>query len=140
MSAVATEHRTAKGFSWSKLIAVLMIVGLLAGIAIPLYLDQVKKAHDAKVKSDLNTVANAIVAAVSEDQTEPPVLAVSGRTVTLDGNTIATLSAGMVLGTLHWVNADQWCIDATDPAGKHAEDPGYKYKVADKKTETGQCS
>lgn len=140
MTAVDTEHRSVQGFAWSKVFAVLLIVGLLAGIAVPLVLDQVKKRHDARVTSDLNTVANGIAAAVGEDQTEAPVLAVSGRTVTVDGSIITTLSPGVALGTLQWDSADKWCIDATDPDGKHAADPGYMYKVADEKTKSGQCS
>lgn len=140
MTEVATERQSARGFAWSKAFAVLVIVGLLAGIAIPLYLDQVKKAHDAKVTSDLNTIADGIVAAVAEDQNEAPLLEVSGRTVTVNGNTIATLSEGVVLGTLQWNSPDTWCIDATDPDGKHAADPGYMYKAADEKTKAGQCS
>ncbi len=140
MSAVQTERGNAKGSTWAKLFAVLMIVGLLATIVIPLYINEVKKGHDARAKSQLNTVANAIVAAVSEDQTEAPSLVVSDGSVSLDGNTIATLSPGVVLGELQWDSADKWCIDATDPDGKHAADPGYMYKAADEKTDTGQCS
>ncbi len=140
MSVVSARHPNTEGFAWPKLIAGTLIVGLLTAIALPLYLDQVKKGHDAEAESNLNTVASGIVAAVGEDQAEAPVLAVSGTSVTLEGETIATLSPGVVLGSLQWVNADDWCIDATDPDGKHAASPGYKYKASDEKTKTGQCS
>ena len=139
MSAGSMRHRTAEGFAWPKFVAVTAIVGLLAAIAIPLYLDQVKRGHDAESKSDLNAVAVGIGAAVAEDQTEAPLLVVSGDSVTLDGQTIATLSPGVVLGELQWVGADDWCIDAKDPDGKHAESPGYKYEGPDGETKTGQC-
>ena len=140
MSAVSTRHPNTEGFAWPKILAVSMIVGLLTAIAIPLYLDQVKKGHDAEAKSDLNAVAGGIVAAGGEDQTETPSLEISGATVTLNGETIATLSPGVVLGPLQWVSVDDWCIDATDPDGKHAASPGYKYQASDEKTKTGQCS
>ena len=140
MTAAATEPRSAHVFAWPKVVAVLVIVGLLAAIAVPLYLDQVKKSHDATVTSDLNSVADGIVAAVSEGQTEAPSLVVSGAVVTLDGETIATLSPGVVLGELEWDSADKWCIDATDPDGKHAASPGYKFEGPDGDTKTGQCS
>ncbi len=41
---------------------------------------------------------------------------------------------------LHWFGADDWCIDAKDPDGKHAESPGYKYEGPDGDTKAGQCS
>ena len=140
MTVVSTEERTAKGLAWRKLFAATLIVGLLAGIAVPVYINQVKKGHDARVQANLNAIANSIVAAVSDGQEDAPTLEVSGRTVTLDGNTVTTLSPGVVLGELQWTSADNWCIDAKDPAGKHAEESGYMYKAADGKTKTGQCS
>lgn len=140
MSTVSMRHRTADGFAWPKIIAAAAIVGLLAAIAIPLYLDQVKRGHDVEAKSDLNVVAASIGAAVGDDQTEAPSLVVSGTAVTLDGETIATLSPGVVLGELQWVSSDDWCIDAKDPDGKHAESPGYKFEGPDGDTKAGQCS
>src|SRR5660397_299030 len=128
MSAGSMRNRTAEGFAWPKLVAVTAIVGLLAAIAIPLYLDQVKRVPDAEAQAALSAVAVGIRAAVAEDQTESPSLAVSGTAVTLDGEIIATLSSGVVLGELQWVGPDEWCIAAKDPDGKHAESPGYKYE------------
>lgn len=140
MSADMTRHQTGEGLAWRKLLAVAAIVGLLAAIVIPLYFDQVKRGHDAEAKSDLNAVAAGIGAAVGADQTESPSLVVSGTSVTLDGETIATLSPGVVLGELQWVSPDEWCIDARDLEGKHAESPGYKFEGPDGDTKTGQCS
>lgn len=140
MSAGSMRHPTDEGFAWPKLIAVTAIVGLLAAIAIPLYLDQVKRGHDAEAQAALNAVAAGIGAAVGTGQTESPSLVVSGTSVTLDGETIATLSPGVVLGELQWVGSDDWCIDATHPDGKHAASPGYKFEGPDGDTKTGQCS
>ncbi len=140
MSAISPGERTVKGLALRELLASILIVGLLAGVAVPVYINQVKKGHDAGVEANLNTIANDIVAAVSNGQENSPTLEVSGRAVTLDGKTVTTLSPGVVLGTLRWSSADDWCIDAKDPAGKHAEESGYKYRAADKKTTTGQCA
>jgi len=38
----------------------MIIIGILAAIAIPVYLDQRKKGHDASVKSDLRTYAREL--------------------------------------------------------------------------------
>jgi type II secretory pathway pseudopilin PulG len=140
MSADVTRHRTGEDVAWRRLLAIAAIVGLLAAIAVPLYLDQGKKGHDSQTQSDLNAVAASIGAAANADQTEAPSLAVSGTVVTLNGETIATLSPGVVLGELQWVGPDEWCIDARDPDGKHAASPGYKFEGPDGDTKTGQCS
>lgn len=140
MGAVSVRHPTGEGIAWPKLIAVIAIVGLLAAIAIPLYLDQIKRSHDAEAESDLNAVAAGIVAAVGVDQTVAPSLVVSGTSVTLDDQTVATLSPGVVLGALQWTSADEWCIDAKDPEGKHAASLGYKFEGPDGETKAGQCS
>ncbi|PKQ19086.1 MAG: hypothetical protein CVT68_00380 [Actinobacteria bacterium HGW-Actinobacteria-8] len=140
MSADLTRHRTGEDVTWRRFLAVAAIVGLLAAIAIPLYLDQVKKGRDTRTQSNLNAVVAGIGAAVSADQPEAPSLAVSGTIVTLNGETIATLSPGVVLGELEWVGPEEWCIDARDPDGKHAASPGYKFEGPDGDTKTGQCS
>ena len=140
MSVVSAEERTVKGLALRELFASILIVGLLAGVAVPVYINQVKKGHDARVEANLNTIANDIVAAVSNGLEQSPTLEVSGRTVTLDGKAVTTLSPGVTLGTLQWLSADSWCIDAKDPAGKHAAESGYKYRAADKKTTNGQCA
>ena len=140
MSAVSTEEHPVKALALRKLLASVLILGLLAGIAIPVYINQVKKGHDARVEASLNAIGQGISAAVSNGQEDSPRLEVSGRTVTLDGNAVATLPQGVVLGTLKWFGPDNWCVDAKDPAGKHADESGYMYKVADGKTKTGQCA
>ncbi len=141
MTAARRESsRREGGLALAPLVAVALIVGLLAAIVIPLYIDQNKKARDTAAKSDLTAVAESIRAAVEEGQVDPPTLAVSGTSVTLDGKAVATLSPGVVLGSLQWVSFDDWCIDLIQPAGKHSAKPGYKFEGPDGETKTGQCT
>src|SRR5690625_5662728 len=49
-----------KGFTLIELLVVIIIIGIRAAIAIPLFLNQRKKAEDSAAKADLSTLGNEI--------------------------------------------------------------------------------
>lgn len=55
----AMEERE-EGFTLIELLVVMLIIGILAAIAIPVFLSQTKQAHGTAVKSDLHQVQTTI--------------------------------------------------------------------------------
>src|SRR3954469_5659637 len=99
----AMEEREG-GFTLIELLVVIIIIGILAAIAIPVFLNQRKKGYEASMKSDLRTVANEMETYFTDAQVYPSPLTGStgsvgvgtgGNTVTLStGNTLVVTQSG----------------------------------------------
>ncbi len=78
------------GFTLIELLVVMIIIGILAAIAIPVFLNQRKNAVDASYKSDLRTVANEMESYYTDNEIYPvtaPSNASAGAVVTGVGGT-----------------------------------------------------
>ena len=92
-----------QGFTLIELLVVMIIIGILAAIAIPVFLNQRKKATESSMKSDLRTVAQQMETYFTDNQ-QYAAPAQAGRTVTIGADTL-TLSAGNTLTATGLSNA-----------------------------------
>jgi prepilin-type N-terminal cleavage/methylation domain-containing protein len=127
------------GFTLIELLVVMIIIGILAAIAIPVFLSQRQKARDTSTKADVSTVGKELATYYVEPAATPALTvtqaAVGADVVILDGAaTVATIkvSNGTAVQALtagrNGLNLDTtWCVGFTNASGKTKD---YKYSAA----------
>jgi prepilin-type N-terminal cleavage/methylation domain-containing protein len=88
------DNRQDKGFTLIELLVVIIIIGILAAIAIPVFLSQRSKAVDASEKSDVRTVATEMETYFTDAQTYPATVTSAANAA---GSNVLTVGADNVV-------------------------------------------
>jgi type II secretory pathway pseudopilin PulG len=117
----------------------MIIIGILAAIAIPVFLSQRKKAQDTAAKADVSTLGKEIATYFVDGTTFPAVImnATTGQ-YSVAGNDVGHPSANVVLQPIVGTTATNWCVWVTNPQGDKAV-AGYQYAAASGLTQ-GNCT
>jgi type IV pilus assembly protein PilA len=124
-----------EGFTLIELLVVIIIIGILAAIAIPVFLNQRQKGYRADMKSTLKNAATAIESYATERggnySTATVALLVSGEGLRYDA-----APAGTQTLTLPTLGANAYCFQITD---SRIAGTTYKYNSDEGKPVEGTC-
>jgi type IV pilus assembly protein PilA len=125
----AREEREG-GFTLIELLVVMIIIGILAAIAIPVFLSQREKARDTSTKADVSTVGKEIATYYVDGVAGTPSVAVANNEATVKVGTTEIAKVKVSNGTAaldaSGTNSSDWCVALTNGEGSKKD---FKYSA-----------